>query len=366
MTSVRRRSVFHTAAAMLALASRAVAEASGTPTEAPQLELIPAPPPGSSNADGCTGDRFVVVTFSPEVDAAFAAEVRTDLAAEFSQRDVRLCSADATPREPAATILVRMEDTTVLIALDDRLTRKRVARDLSLASLPENGRALAAAIAIDELLRASWAELTLRKERPPVAASPPPEQPPRAPPPIAVSSGRPPFPPPTKTRRFALGGDVGYAHTAYEFDAFTFDLRASYRPRFGWFVLQLGPLRSIRVDTVRGELVARGFVSAVTAGGCAEGAPRVFGCVGARAGVSWLAFRGSDAQMAEPRDAEGTIVSLSGVALVGGRLSDRITAFGELGVGSVVHGVRATDGREHLISVTGLLVTLHAGLEVEL
>jgi hypothetical protein len=368
MTSVRRQSALHATAAMLALVSRAVAQQPETTTApvpvSPSVE--PATAQHVAESDGCAGERFVVVTFASDIDAAFAAEVRTDLATELSQRGITLCSADATPREPAASIAVRIEDTTVFIALDDRLTQKRVARDLTLAHLPRNGRALATAIAIDELLRASWAELTLRRDDRPPPASTPPEQPPRAPPLIAIPSGRPPPPPSTKKHRLLLGGDVGYSHTAYAFDAFSFDARATYRPHFGWFVLQLGPLRGLRVDTERGELVTRGVFSAVTAGACAQGAPRVFGCAGARAGISFLAFRGSDARMAEARDREATVVSVSAVTMVGGKLSERFTLFGELGAGSVVKGARATDGTQRLVSVTGLLLTLHAGLEVEL
>lgn len=361
MTFLRRLPALGAAWAMLALTTRVAA-----------ADAAPVVPPAAADArsattDSCEGERFVVVTFAPDFEAAFAAEVRTDLATELAQRGLALCSAGASPREPAASVALSIDSEVVLIALDDRLTHKRVARDLSLSALPENGRALATAIAIDELLRASWAELTLQRDNRPAA----PEQP--APTPATVDltvgphTGRPPAPngPPSKPR-LLIGGDVGYAHTGYRYDAFSLNARVSLRPGWGWLVLTVGPLSTLRKDTPRGDVIARGVAGALTAGGCVQGAPRVFACGGARAGVDFLAFRGSDAQMATPRDQNAVIAHASGVALIGGALTPRLSLFGELGVGSVVRGARITDGTQRLVGVTGLLLSLHVGMEFEL
>lgn len=58
--------------------------------------------------------------------------------------------------------------------MTDSVTKKRVARDLTLDKLPLDGRALALAVAAEELLRASWAELAL-SDAPAPSRPPPPE-----------------------------------------------------------------------------------------------------------------------------------------------------------------------------------------------
>jgi hypothetical protein len=62
----------------------------------------------------------------------------------------------------------------VEIEVRDSVTHKRVARDVDLRPIPDDGRELAIAIEADELMRASWAELALDTERA-RAAKPKPE-----------------------------------------------------------------------------------------------------------------------------------------------------------------------------------------------
>jgi hypothetical protein len=52
-------------------------------------------------------------------------------------------------------------DIVATMAITDRITHKRVERAMNLTDVPEDGRALAIASSTDELLRASWVELTL-------------------------------------------------------------------------------------------------------------------------------------------------------------------------------------------------------------
>jgi hypothetical protein len=216
-------------------------------------------------------------------------------------------------------------------------------------------------------LRASWAELTLQRDKRPAAPEAPAPKPQTIDITVGPHTGRPPalrrLPP---KRRLSIGGDVGYAHTGYRYDALSLNARASLRPGWGWFALSVGPLGTLRKDTPRGDVIARGVAGALTAGACVQGAPRVFACGGARAGVGFLAFRGSDAQMATARDRNALIAHASAVALIGGSLTPRLSLFGELGVGSVVRGVRITDGTQRLVGVSGLLLSLNVGMEFEL
>lgn len=311
----------------------------------------------------CTAERFVMLAFAPDIDPLFAREVHTDLAAELGPRGLTLCSPGSTSRASAATVQVRISHSVAMIELDDHLTHKRVARDLALSTLPQNGRALATAIAIDELLRASWAELTLRRERPTSdeAPSEPPRAPKPAPPPPAAEIGREHAGLP-----LLVGAHAGYLRTNEDFNAFSLHARASLRPRFGWFVLSAGPLVSLTTHTPLGEVHARGVGGTLTVGACSDGAARVFACGGGRAGVDWLRFRGRRPRMAEGLRDQTTLIHVSGVAQLAGRISPQVHVFGEFALGAMVRGARITDGTTPLSEVTGMLMALQVGLGVEL
>ena len=323
----------------------------------------PAPLPGAE----CVGDSFVVL-HEAGFEPALAAEVRTDFATELAHRGLGVCaSAASSPREPAAVVELQARDLLVIISLDDRVTHKRVARDLSLQTIPENGRALAIAIAIDELLRASWAELTLRRadgededdeedndrvvETVPVSAR---------------EHGRRHVRSAERTR-YHLGAALGYLHTAHNFDAFALDARASLRPwGFGWFELSLGGLGAVPAHSADGDVIASGMRSALTAGACSHSGRRVFGCAGPRAELDVLAFHGVHPKLAEARRAGAAVVHGSLVALAAVSLRQRTYMFGELALGAVLHGAEATNGTRTLMGVTGMLLSVNVGLGYEL
>jgi hypothetical protein len=303
----------------------------------------------------------VMIAFAPDVDPAFAGEIHTDLAAELGPRGLALCSAGSTTREAAALVQVSMSQSVVVIGLDDHLTHKRVARDLALSTLPENGRALATAIAIDELLRASWAELTLQRET----------QAPREPPdePVRVPQKRRPTPraqPAHQRLRLELGGHAGFARTSEDFNVFSLHARATLRPGYGWLVLSGGPLLSLPTTTPLGEVKGRGVGGTLTLGACSESRARVFACGGARGGADWLRFRAGGPGPATGLRDQTTLVHVSGVALLAGRLSDRFSLFGEFTLGALVRGARITDGTTPLTEVTGMLMGLQVGVGVQL
>jgi hypothetical protein len=96
------------------------------------------------------------------------------LRAELATQHIALCEQpDANAPAPIATVSLDVaEDTAaVRVEIHDSVTEKLVSRDVSLAGVPLDTRALTVALAADELLRASWAELTL-------ATAPPPPKPP--------------------------------------------------------------------------------------------------------------------------------------------------------------------------------------------
>jgi hypothetical protein len=120
---------------------------------------------------GSTGRPWVALS-----DAGTASpEVVSLLRAELAARQIELCSEGDDHRAGAiATIVLtpRAEGASIVVEVRDQLTAKRTARDLDLTGVPPDGRALTLAVAADELLRASWAELALTNAPAPAAPVP--------------------------------------------------------------------------------------------------------------------------------------------------------------------------------------------------
>lgn len=313
----------------------------------------------------CAAERFVVLRASPLLDGALMDEVRTDLAAELEQRGLAVCPEE-TARAPAVVVDVHPANGVLVIELDDRVTAKRVARDLSLAKIPENGRALAVAIAIDELLRASWAELELAP-RPTETISEPSQEEllPRTE--TRTVNARGSVSPREHERsRFDLALALGYLGAKDDFDALTARLQATTYPfGMGWAELRVGGIQSVPAEAERGAVSARGFSAQVALGACT---PResvvVFGCVGALAGFDWLVFRGLRPENARAQRGGAAVVQLGGLGRVGLNLSRRLYVLADLSLGAAALGARATDGQRTLVGVSGLLLGAQLGLGV--
>jgi hypothetical protein len=127
-------------------------------------------------ADRCSGEK-PWVALSGDVPASFAEQVRSDLRAGLAPSSIDVCTAAApSGSEPLASVaiaLVAPASARYSLEVTDSVTQKRVGRDLSLERLPADGRAFALAVAAEELLRASWAELALRGVHTPQTAAPP-------------------------------------------------------------------------------------------------------------------------------------------------------------------------------------------------
>jgi hypothetical protein len=153
----------------------------------------------------CASEADVLLTSEPE--AVPLDEVYAQLAAGLSGSGIRVCGT--TTGEPLArvTLIGDPRDETPTIRVSDRVTHKQLERSLELAQIPADGRPVAIALYIEELLQVSWAELALKTEaaaqREPISAPqevkrevakalPPPKRqvivrPPRAPrPPLGV------------------------------------------------------------------------------------------------------------------------------------------------------------------------------------
>jgi hypothetical protein len=178
--------------------------------------------PASADPLCGTGARPVVelVLEVEPPDRVIGVTLQDHLKAELSARAIDLCVRSIAPRRPLARVRLHVDHpprgpVVATISISDLVTDKLVERTIDLSPLPADSRPLAVAAAVDELLRASWAELLLADAPPSVAAPPPAVV--RA---VAVSS-RPPSPSPsilevgitaTATNLFghraALGGEA--------------------------------------------------------------------------------------------------------------------------------------------------------------
>ncbi|HEY6557018.1 MAG TPA: hypothetical protein VI072_07080 [Polyangiaceae bacterium] len=97
---------------------------------------------------------------APSPDAELAREIEQHLAAELAPRRLAICGRAGA----LAALRVRIErgaaeSVIAHLEVSDAVTRKRLERSLELTHVAEDARAMAVASAVDELLRASWAEL---------------------------------------------------------------------------------------------------------------------------------------------------------------------------------------------------------------
>jgi hypothetical protein len=298
------------------------------------------------------------VLYDPALPRAFTAEVTTDLRAELSGRAITACEVTELP-DASALSDVRIErrgQGGVGIEVFDRTTDKRVARDVRFQRMPEAGRALAVAIAIDELLRASWAELTLRK--PDVAARSLPEA--RTPTPPSAHER-----PPERSRELWLTLGVGYSHSTDPYDAIgaTLGLSGTLYERL-WLEGRMGIIRSLPQDVATGSVTSMGGTASLALGLCAtpRGA-RLRACAGLQPRVDVLSLRAEGDEGTRGGEQLGALVI--GAVVVHGAmaLNEAWSLAARAAVGPTLHGLRFSDGDQVVGQLQGFM--LEAGLSIE-
>lgn len=195
-----------------------------------------------ARAEPCAVEGQPVVSFdAPE--GPLRTLVGPELRASLAARAIALCDAGSPgDLQPTAFLeLALVGETALTITVRDRVTNKRVARDVDLAPIPKDARPLAIALAADELLRATWAELLLVDAKP---AAPVPAEIARAvTPPSKEAPAQAPGPSPTSLLALDVGvaGEIyggGHAQGGLDvgFSAFPwprFGARVRGGPRFG-------------------------------------------------------------------------------------------------------------------------------------
>lgn len=128
----------------------------------------------SARAERCaSSDAAVGLVFEGQWPEGRRGAVVAELRAALQVQELLLCLEVESDAPPIASLhLIEDGPEAVRVEVRDRVTAKRVERVLALGEFPEDSRPLAIAVAADELLRASWAELVL-VDAPEPAVEPP-------------------------------------------------------------------------------------------------------------------------------------------------------------------------------------------------
>ena len=126
---------------------------------------------GARSAEACPehGEPWVRAVID-DADGKRGEDIARLFAAELRSRHIAVCT---TPSEgappPLGVVAVRTSGEAAFVEVDvrDDLTAKSLKREVALADVPSDVRALTVAVAADELLRASWAELAVKSAPPP-------------------------------------------------------------------------------------------------------------------------------------------------------------------------------------------------------
>jgi len=125
------------------------------------------------------GEPWLQLSAGAGIDGGLAERVASLLAADLTPSvSVCLAPVEGAPPPLAGVEIALRGKSTLSLAVADRATDKRLARDVSLAAIPVDAWAVAIADAADGLVRASWLEALLdqraRHEELPPAPPPPP------------------------------------------------------------------------------------------------------------------------------------------------------------------------------------------------
>lgn len=301
------------------------------------------------------------VALGGNVSPALAESVRSELRAGLLPSQIEVCAAtvDAAAEPLARVTLTQKGEGGARYSLDviDSVTQKRVGRDLSLDKLPPDGRALALAVAAEELLRASWAELALRGPRS-TETAPPPEV--RA----IVEQARPEPPP---ARRSVLGARLAFerflgGQTHYGADLFAGVPFGS----LGGLLAAVGARRGLSVQAAHGSIEARALSGelGLSLRLLRRAAFELGGAVSGR--VLWLSFEPRAAGTAQASAESGLSLLSRGGAWFTLGYPGVLRSYSSLGVGVPLRSFSASDSGAEVTGTSELELFAATGLALEL
>jgi hypothetical protein len=290
----------------------------------------------------------------------FADRVLSDLRAGLANRGIDACQEPGTGEPLASVRIASTSGPSVAVALEirDAVTEKRVMRDVDLARVPEDGRAFAIAIAVDELVWASWAEIALAKRSR--------KAPRRAPPPEVVRGVENVLPereePATRLGARGAFEHFGGGQTHLGADALAL---FPFTERVG-LELSLGLRQGRRVSSEHGQVVASAAaVGAMLRFTLLRASPLELSLfAGPRAGLA--RFSGRAGPDASGTELSGLVLYARGGALAGVRVLGPLWLEAAGGAGAPLRGLEARDAGRVVSGVSGLELFAAVALVVEL
>jgi hypothetical protein len=289
-----------------------------------------------------------------EADSSFSRSaleiIREDLAVglRLNRTEVFL-EVPASGEAPLAVVRLRSKgNALVALEVEDHLTNKRLERDVDLHALPLDGHTLALAQAVDELLRASWAEISLDPSRNSELAAPIPKK--------IVTQEKVPHQasgtlPGTPRFVFALRPALEWWTGGQGF--WGADALSRYQ-RERWFIeVRAGLRKGFDVPSARGLVRSQALLFSAWFGIDLLRDKRWL--LGPELGlqVGQVRFWGLAAQGSEGSEIAG-LLSSARAGLVGGFRSGAFTLSVDAGVGVPLAGVRATSEGEDVTGAVGL------------
>lgn len=315
-------------------------------------------------ARGCTHEPWIELAFDgPGWSSRLQSDTLADLRAGLRLRAIEVCAAGtasegSTPAPVARVVLHALETSRrgVGIEIQDAVTEKRVLRDVDLQRVSPDARGLTLAQAVDELLRASWIELTMHPEpKTGVPASPA----------IQLKLAELAAPVRPKAERLQVLG-ARFAAELYSggLTLIGADAQIAFwvTERLALSVL-LGLRTGVRERSAHGTLEA----SAITAGASLQypvfartSRYNLLMSLGAHAGELTLTGHGSAQTRTQSRSVLLVTARLGASAIW--RVSDILRLELAVGPGLALRGVTATDTGRDVVSTRG--VELHAALGI--
>jgi hypothetical protein len=283
----------------------------------------------------------------------------SELRAGLSPSDIEVCDkAASSTAEPLAQVAIQLVVAArYRLEVTDSVTQKRVSRELDLSRLPADGRALALAVAAEELLRATWAELALRGPHSAQTAPPPEVQ-------AVVQADAQPRPAP---RFKALGARLAFEHylggqTHYGADLFAAVPIGSVAA----LLLGAGARRALTVQAPHGSISATGYCAEL--GISLSFVERTSLSLAALASARALRLEFQPAAapgVAASRESGLSVISRLGLALAFGS-PGVLRSYSSLGAGLPLRSYSAADSGRVVTGVSELELFGSTGLALEL
>ncbi len=322
--------------------------------------LLPVTGARAQSSQPCSGER-PWVSVSSHAPAPFSDAIRAELRAGLLPSNIDVCvAAPGLAAEPLANVIIELVDersARYRLDVTDSVTKKRVARDLTLDKLPLDGRALALAVAAEELLRASWAELALRGAHSAQTAAPPEV---RA---VVEKSATVPEPP----RFNAFGARLAFEHFTGGQTHYGADLFAQLPVgRVAAVLIALGARRALSEESAHGVIEASGLAAetALSLSFVQRTGVDLAGFGGGR--VLRLEFEPNAALGASSETKTGFAVSGRAGLLFAVGASGVVRSYSMLGAGLVLQEFSAADSGKVTTGASGVELFGSTGLALEL